>query len=122
MIIYVSKKDYRSYGFSPSLWGGEVFKVEVSDDFTGGGKRYDPIQKIWIDDEPYVETEEDKIYAYNQMKIQLIDEAKSTISVWQSELLLDMISDEDKEDLTKWVKYIKAVQNSTYPNELPTKP
>lgn len=44
------------------------------------------------------------------MRDQLISTAKQTISVWQSELQLGIISDEDKASLTAWINYIKAVQ------------
>lgn len=44
------------------------------------------------------------------MRDQLISTAKQTISVWQSELQLGIISDEDKACLTAWINYIKAVQ------------
>ncbi|HFO3431959.1 TPA: tail fiber assembly protein [Escherichia coli] len=40
----------------------------------------------------------------------LISDAKATISLWQSELLLGIISDDDKESLTEWLSYIKALQ------------
>ncbi|HFP3565262.1 TPA: tail fiber assembly protein, partial [Escherichia coli] len=40
----------------------------------------------------------------------LISDAKETISLWQSELLLGIISDDDKESLTEWLSYIKALQ------------
>lgn len=43
-------------------------------------------------------------------KQQLLDTAQSTISLWQSELLLGTISDADKASLTLWIAYIKAVQ------------
>ncbi|WP_218070397.1 tail fiber assembly protein [Escherichia coli] len=41
----------------------------------------------------------------------LISGAKEAISLWQSELLLGTISDEDKESLTEWIAYIKALQS-----------
>lgn len=43
-------------------------------------------------------------------KNNLLTEAQNTISLWQTELLLDMISEEDKEKLTQWVIYIKALK------------
>lgn len=122
MIIYVNKNDLRSYGSSPEMWGGNTLKVEVPNDFTGGAKTYDPINKIWFDDQPYEETEEDKMNGYEADRKQLLEEGNSTISLWQSELLLGIISDEDKEQLTNWVKYIKDVQRNEYPNAWPTRP
>lgn len=44
------------------------------------------------------------------MRDQLISTAKHTISVWQSELQLGIISDEDKESLIEWIVYIKDVR------------
>lgn len=43
-------------------------------------------------------------------KLELLSEAQKKINFWQTELLLGMISDEDKSQLKEWVKYIKAVQ------------
>ncbi|MBK0466566.1 Caudovirales tail fibre assembly protein [Klebsiella pneumoniae] len=40
----------------------------------------------------------------------LIDSASDTISLWQSELLLGSISDEDKANLIEWMAYIKALK------------
>lgn len=45
-----------------------------------------------------------------QIKRMLIDNAKEVISIWQTELLLGIITDEDKASLTEWMKYIQAVQ------------
>jgi len=43
-------------------------------------------------------------------KSSLLDEARSTISLWQTELQLGIISDDDKASLIAWMNYIKAVQ------------
>lgn len=40
----------------------------------------------------------------------LISEANSVTQAWQTQLLLGIITDEDKATLTKWMKYIQAVQ------------
>ncbi|MEN3755182.1 tail fiber assembly protein [Mangrovibacter sp. SLW1] len=40
----------------------------------------------------------------------LISEARDTISIWQSELLLGTISDDDKSSLTAWISYINELQ------------
>ncbi|EPS8351908.1 tail fiber assembly protein [Escherichia coli] len=45
-----------------------------------------------------------------QQKTALLSEAQATISLWQTELLLGSISDEDKASLIAWMNYIKAVQ------------
>lgn len=45
-----------------------------------------------------------------QQKTALLLEAQTTISLWQTELQLGIISDEDKASLMAWMKYIKSVQ------------
>ncbi|WP_210461665.1 tail fiber assembly protein [Pantoea ananatis] len=56
----------------------------------------------------------------------LLSEAQQNISLWQTELLLGMISDDDKASLTNWVVYIKAlkaVDTSKAPSiEWPSRP
>lgn len=55
-------------------------------------------------------TQEELIDQAETKKTGLISSAKQTISLWQSELLLSNISDDDKASLTAWIAYIKAVQ------------
>lgn len=59
-------------------------------------------------------------------KAVLLVEAQSTISLWQTELQLGIISDNDKASLIAWMKYIQAlnaVDTSTAPDiEWPVKP
>ncbi|KNA29588.1 tail assembly protein [Pantoea ananatis] len=50
------------------------------------------------------------VEAAEQQKTALLSEGQATISLWQTELQLDIISDEDKASLIAWMKYIKAVQ------------
>ena len=61
-----------------------------------------------------------------QKKAVLLAEAQSTISLWQTELQLGIISDDDKASLITWMKYIQAlnaVDTSTAPDtEWPVKP
>lgn len=61
-----------------------------------------------------------------QKKVVLLAEAQSTISLWQTELQLGIISDDDKASLIAWMKYIQAlnaVDTSTAPDiEWPVKP
>ncbi|MEG0232622.1 MAG: tail fiber assembly protein [Hafnia sp.] len=45
-----------------------------------------------------------------QKKAALLLEAQATISLWQTELQLGIISDEDKASLIVWMNYIKLVQ------------
>lgn len=50
------------------------------------------------------------VEAAEQQKATLLLEAQTTISLWQTELQLGIISDEDKASLIAWMKYIKALQ------------
>ncbi|AXF77449.1 tail fiber assembly protein [Erwinia tracheiphila] len=50
------------------------------------------------------------VEAAEQQKTALLSEGQATIGLWQTELQLGIISDEDKASLIAWVKYIKAVQ------------
>ncbi|EPI3562416.1 TPA: tail fiber assembly protein [Escherichia coli] len=50
------------------------------------------------------------VKAAEQQKTALLSEAQATISLWQTELQLGIISDEDKTSLIAWMNYIKAVQ------------
>ncbi len=62
----------------------------------------------WVTDTEAQHTAD--VEAAVQQKAVLIAEAQETISVWQTELQLDIFSDEDKASLIAWMKYIKAVQ------------
>lgn len=50
------------------------------------------------------------VEAAEQQKAALLLESQATISLWQTELQLGIISDEDKASLIAWMNYIKAVQ------------
>lgn len=67
-----------------------------------------------------------QIEATEQQKAALLAEAQATISLWQTELQLDIITDDDKTSLITWMKYIQAlnaVDVSTAPDiEWPVKP
>lgn len=67
-----------------------------------------------------------QVAAAEQKKASLLAEAQSTISLWQTELQLGIISDDDKVSLIAWMKYIQAlnaVDTSTAPDiEWPVKP
>ncbi|MEY8616204.1 tail fiber assembly protein [Citrobacter amalonaticus] len=67
-----------------------------------------------------------QVAAAQQKKASLLAEAQSTISLWQTELQLGIISDDDKASLITWMKYIQAlnaVDTSTAPDiEWPVKP
>ncbi|PPE50863.1 tail fiber assembly protein [Escherichia coli] len=55
----------------------------------------------------------------NQQKELLLLAAKETISLWQSELALGIIGNDDKKRLIEWIAYIKLLKEvdiSMYPN------
>lgn len=62
----------------------------------------------WVTDTEAQHTAD--IEAAEQQKTSLLAEVRATISFWQTELQLGIISDEDKASLIAWMKYIKAVQ------------
>ena len=50
------------------------------------------------------------VAAAEQQKAVLLAEAQTAISIWQIELQLGIISDDDKASLVSWLSYIKALQ------------
>ncbi|CZW01803.1 phage tail assembly chaperone gp38 [Enterobacter hormaechei] len=64
--------------------------------------------KTWVTDADAKQVAD--VAAAEQKKASLIANAQVTISLWQTELQLGLISDEDKASLIAWMKYIKAVQ------------
>lgn len=67
-----------------------------------------------------------QVAAEEQNKSVLLAEAQNTISLWQTELQLGLIGEDDKTSLIAWMKYIQAlnaVDVSTAPDiEWPVKP
>ncbi|WP_353652188.1 tail fiber assembly protein, partial [Escherichia coli] len=45
-----------------------------------------------------------------QQKQVLITEASQKTQVWQTQLMLGIITDEDREKLTEWMIYVQKVQ------------
>ncbi|ENA4396898.1 tail fiber assembly protein [Escherichia coli] len=76
--------------------------------------------------EPPPPTKEEAVGYAEQQKVELLSDAQATISLWQMELQLGIISDEDKASLITWINYmkmLKAVDTSTAPNIVwPTTP
>lgn len=62
----------------------------------------------WVTDA--VAQKSGQVAVAEQKKAALLAEAQSTISLWQTELQLDIISDEDKVKLIAWMKYIQVLQ------------
>ena len=78
----------------------------------------------WVTDETAQKS--GQVLEAKQQKSALLTEAQSVISLWQTELQLGIISDDDKASLIAWMKYIQAlnaVDISTAPDiEWPVKP
>ncbi|EBL2006179.1 tail fiber assembly protein [Salmonella enterica] len=78
----------------------------------------------WVTDEDAQKS--GQVMEAKQKKAVYLAEAQSTISLWQTELQLGIISDDDKTSLISWMKYIQAlnaVDTSTAPDiEWPVKP
>ena len=62
----------------------------------------------WVTDE--VAQQAVQITLAEQTKTHLLNKAKNTISLWQTELQLGIISDDDKAQLIVWMRYIQALQ------------
>ncbi|TNL10074.1 phage tail protein [Kosakonia cowanii] len=63
----------------------------------------------WVDAPP--PTRDEQVDAAERKKRSLLAEAMTTVSLWQTELLLGSICDADRASLEAWVAYIKAVQS-----------
>ncbi|ENJ3284717.1 tail fiber assembly protein [Escherichia coli] len=78
----------------------------------------------WVTDEDAQKS--GQVMEAQQKKAVLLAEAQSTISLWQTELQLGIISDDDKASLIAWMKYIQSlntVETSTAPDvEWPKRP
>lgn len=115
-----------------NTWPEDAIEIEthIANEFMGeppeGKMRIaaDDGLPCWVDvPEP---TSEQLIQVAEQQKSALLAEAQNTISLWQTELQLGIISDDDKASLITWMKYIQAlnaVDTSTAPDiEWPDKP
>ncbi|CAH6661969.1 tail fiber assembly protein [Pseudocitrobacter vendiensis] len=63
---------------------------------------------IWVYLPPL--TPEEEAEAAAQRKAALLAEAQGAISIWQTELQLGIISEDDKASLISWLAYIKELQ------------
>lgn len=122
MIIFVSKEDYRSFGFSPDLWSGNTIQVEVPDGFSGGGKTYDPASGVWVLDPPYEPTVADIAREHELRRSELLAESSVITTDWRAEASIDEISDEDRVKLKAWLAYNKAVRATAVGEEWPPVP
>ncbi|MEG0870365.1 MAG: tail fiber assembly protein [Hafnia sp.] len=97
------------------IWDGEgdLFPdyqvVELKENENAGpGWSYDGTE-FYAPAEPE-KSHEELVAEAKQHKEALLSEAQATIRLWQTELQLGIISDEDKASLSAWVRYIKALQ------------
>ncbi|EHS7019694.1 phage tail fiber assembly protein [Escherichia coli] len=71
------------------------------------------------------EIRRDKVNEAARKKSFLLASAKETITGWQTDLILGIISDDEKEQLTQWRIYIKkveAINPDDAPDEWPDEP
>ncbi len=111
MIIYVYKKDNQSIGYTKDCWGGDNYEVEVEEGFVAGAVVCDPKSKKWSPLPAYEVTHNDHV---NQAELErkfLIENANNVMEDWIISLKLDEISDDDKDRLVKWRKYVNDVKS-----------
>ncbi|HAT7487988.1 TPA: tail fiber assembly protein [Enterobacter asburiae] len=94
---------------------GDAMMVSLPGDYPEGTTTLAPSTPYdtWNGSEWVTDTEAQQaaeVEAAEQQKATLLIEAQATISLWQTELQLGIISDEDKASLIAWMNYIKAVQ------------
>ena len=94
---------------------GDAMMVSLPGDYPEGTTTLAPSTPYdtWNGSEWVTDTEAQQaadVEAAEQQKATLLLEAQATISLWQTELQLGIISDEDKASLIAWMSYIKAVQ------------
>lgn len=96
------------------VWDGEadIFPdyIAISIDGVGAGIGWSYDGKVFTPPPEPEMTHEENIEQAELVKAGLLASARTTISIWQSELLLGTISNEDKTSLIEWLAYIKAVE------------
>ncbi|EDS5036363.1 tail fiber assembly protein [Salmonella enterica subsp. enterica serovar Wandsworth] len=116
-------KDFTAWEYVADHRGETVYSTETGDammvslpgDYPEGTTTLAPSTPYdtWNGSEWVTDTEVQQaaeVEAAEQQKAALLLEAQATISLWQTELQLGIISDEDKASLIAWMNYIKAVQ------------
>lgn len=106
---------YRS-DITPNIPPGSV---EISNDFylelfkgQANGKMIvsDENGKPVLEDKPPLSIEK-QIELANEKKLALLSSANIRTQIWQTQLLLGMISDADKASLATWMVYCKSIQS-----------
>ena len=98
-----------------AIANGAEIKVTEPGDYPGGTTTLKPATEFdkW-DGEKWV-TDTEKLHAAQvesaeRKRASLLAEAQAKISIWQTELQLGLIENEDKARLISWLSYIKAMQ------------
>ncbi|WP_241609713.1 tail fiber assembly protein [Rosenbergiella australiborealis] len=104
--IYVSTLDYRSFA-AQEIDGWPTIPVEVPGDFSGGAKKYDPKTNTWTDDVIPQPTQEQ---LNTGKRDSLIIQAQQVSSDWNTDLLLGIATDDEKQKLINMRQYIKQLQ------------
>lgn len=98
-----------------STENGEPVEVTAPGDYPEGTTTTAPATPYdkwdgekWVTDTDTQHTAD--VAAAEQQKTALLAEAQATISIWQNELQLGIISDDDKASLISWLSYIKELQ------------
>lgn len=116
-------QDLTAWEYIPDHRGKKVYSIHsgaaivVSDlgDYPEGSTQLAPGSPydIWNGTAWVTDTDKEHaadVEAAEQRKTALIEEARATISIWQTELQLGVISNEDKASLINWLAYIRALQ------------
>lgn len=110
--ILDKKYDYENSG----IWQNDIIAIEddVMTEFAGmppHGKKLGADEKgypLWVDIPPV--TKEKLVAEMEAQKQALIAEANQKTQLWQTQLMLGIITDEDKTSLTEWMLYVQKVQ------------
>ncbi|YAW66776.1 tail fiber assembly protein [Morganella morganii] len=103
--------DYRDAGTLPDDLVGVESKVFAEFSGTPPDGKVRGVLKgkpAWVDIPPL--TAEELIQQAEETKQRLIAEASQKTQLWQTQLMLDIITDEDKTSLKEWMLYVQEVQ------------
>lgn len=108
--IIVNADDMRSVADTSDglIWTNQLV-VNVPDNFSPGGKTYDPGSDTWIPDAPYIRTHADDVTEAESRRHDLIADAEKIMAGWILDLTLGLISDDEKQKLIAWRLYVKAL-------------
>lgn len=92
--------------------------VAIEDDNHPFKTQQTPVGKVWASDDQGLPqlidipepTQEELIAEADAEKASRIAEANNVTLMWQTQLMLGIITPEDKEKLTEWMQYVQVVQ------------